>query len=198
MHDTPSKDRRVRKTRTLLLEAMGALLHEKPYDAIALKEILHRANVGRSTFYAHFRDKDQLLSSALHDLLRRSPDAASRLPCPERVLRFSLPVLEHIDRQRRAGAAAGSSGMDRRGRALLHQQLEREIARLVTDEVERGVRRQPPLAGGMPAELLIRHVTSSFTAVLDWWADNPGRTPAEVDSLFRALVLPALSRALDA
>jgi AcrR family transcriptional regulator len=53
----PMKDRRVQKTRGLLLEALVSLIHEKSYDSIAVKEILHRANVGRSTFYMHFPGK---------------------------------------------------------------------------------------------------------------------------------------------
>lgn len=195
MHDTPSKDRRVRKTRTLLLEALGSLLHEKPYDSIVLKEILHRADVGRSTFYAHFRDKDELLSSAMRDLLGRSPDPGV-LPRSERALRFSLPVLEHVDRQR---LARWPGAMGKRGRSILHRRLEREITRLLTDEIQSGISQCGPLGGGVPAELLVRHVTSSFTAILDWWAESGSRmTAAEVDSLFRSLVLPALSRALDA
>jgi hypothetical protein len=56
MHEKQRNDRRIQKTRTLLLEALGALIHEKAYDSIVVKEILHRANVGRSTFYVHFRE----------------------------------------------------------------------------------------------------------------------------------------------
>ena len=56
-----STDRRVQKTQDLLHGALASLIHEKSYDAIVVKEILARANVGRSTFYTHFRDKDELL-----------------------------------------------------------------------------------------------------------------------------------------
>jgi len=52
------KDRRVQKTRTLLHEALVSLIREKPYDEMVVKEILDRANVGRSTFYTHYRNKD--------------------------------------------------------------------------------------------------------------------------------------------
>src|SRR5215472_8427798 len=64
------KDRRIQKTQKLLHEALGSLIREKPYEEIVVKEILDRANVGRSTFYMHFRDKDELLTSVLHDMLR--------------------------------------------------------------------------------------------------------------------------------
>ena len=63
-------DRRVQRTKTSLRAALIGLAREKPYDSIAVKEILDRANVGRSTFYAHFRDKKDLLESGIHEMLR--------------------------------------------------------------------------------------------------------------------------------
>lgn len=172
-------DRRVRRTRAQLLSALGTLIHEKPYDAIALKEILHRANVGRSTFYTHFGDKDELLAAAMADLLRVAPAATPRC---ERALRFSLPIFRHVDEHRRA------TNMGERGRASLHAQLEHEIARVVAAEL----RGEAP--GRVPTELAIRHVTSTFVTVLDWWVDTSSAlSPADVDRLFRALVLPALT-----
>src|SRR5262245_41400479 len=61
-------DRRVQKTRKLLQDALIELVAEKGYEAVSIREILDRANVGRSTFYAHFQDKDQLLHSILDRL----------------------------------------------------------------------------------------------------------------------------------
>lgn len=63
------KDRRVQKTQSSLRQALLSLLAEKPYDSVAVKEILDRANVGRSTFYMHFRDKDDLLVSGIDDMI---------------------------------------------------------------------------------------------------------------------------------
>ena len=57
-------DRRIERTKRLLHGALGSLIHQKSYDDIVVKEILARANVGRSTFYTHFRDKDELLESS--------------------------------------------------------------------------------------------------------------------------------------
>lgn len=61
-------DRRVQKTRKLLQDALIELVTEKSYEAVTIQEILDKANVGRSTFYAHFQDKDQLLHSILDRL----------------------------------------------------------------------------------------------------------------------------------
>src|SRR3990172_8985094 len=61
-------DRRVQKTRKLLQDALIELVAEKGYETVTIQELLDRANVGRSTFYAHFQDKDQLLHSILDRL----------------------------------------------------------------------------------------------------------------------------------
>lgn len=71
-------DARVRRTRNRLRDAIVSLIHEKSYPAIAVKEILERADVGRSAFYAHFSNKDTLLASGLERMLHAT--APRRLP----------------------------------------------------------------------------------------------------------------------
>ncbi len=56
-----SIDRRILKTRRLLSDALISLIIEKGYDAVTVQDIIDRANVGRSTFYSHFENKEQLL-----------------------------------------------------------------------------------------------------------------------------------------
>ena len=65
-------DRRIQRTRALLHEALGSLIPEKAYDRITIADVLNRAQVSRSTFYMHFRDKDNLLASGM----RASADGA--------------------------------------------------------------------------------------------------------------------------
>jgi len=55
------EDRRTQKTKKFLAEALKQLILEKGYDAITVQDIIDRADVGRSTFYAHYEGKDQLL-----------------------------------------------------------------------------------------------------------------------------------------
>ena len=56
-------DARVRRTRDALGDALIALMQEKPFDTIKVQDVLDRAHVSRSTFYAHYSDKDDLLMS---------------------------------------------------------------------------------------------------------------------------------------
>ncbi|BDT93411.1 TetR family transcriptional regulator [Nocardia sputorum] len=85
-------DRRVRRTRAMLHRALIELMIERSYDRITVRDILDRADVGRSTFYAHYRDKDDLLLRSSTDYLRAAmaaaePDAdAPELLAPVRTL----------------------------------------------------------------------------------------------------------------
>ncbi len=56
-------DRRVQRTRELLQKALIELISERGYDAITIQDIVDRANVGRTTFYLHYRSKDELFMS---------------------------------------------------------------------------------------------------------------------------------------
>jgi AcrR family transcriptional regulator len=193
VRDTRARDRRVQKTRRLLLQALGSLLHEKRYDAIVVQDILDRADVGRSTFYTHFRDKDDLLQSAVRDVLRATvPDASPSGRRSEQVLRFSRPMFEHIAQHLRAA----KGGMGTRSRAMVHERLRQALAERVAEEVGSVARR--PKSAAVPTELVVKLVTSTFVVVLDWWVERGGKMAVEdVDEVFRALVLPSLAAAID-
>lgn len=188
-----TKGRRIQRTQQLLHQALGSLIQEKPYNSIVVKEILERANVGRSTFYAHFRDKDDLLVDGIHDLLDSAAATAptSSTPRSERLIWFSLPLFEHIERHRHttraeADAAAWSS---------VHAHLQRVLTELVADDLEgerplgRSTRRR------IPSDLLARYVASFM---LSWWVGTRSPLlPKEINDHFRSLILPSLAAVLD-
>jgi AcrR family transcriptional regulator len=189
-------DRRIQKTRGLLREALVSLIHEKSYDAIPVKEILDRANVGRSTFYTHFRDKDELLVSGIHDilLLPYSDRLSSRAKGYENIIRFSLPIFEYHDRHRRMGAAR----MGPKGRAIIHEHLQKVIAGLIGEDVRKAFHGRRKETGQIPPGVLVQYIASTFILVLNWWAESKTPLPSkEVNGLFRALVLPTLSAIFD-
>jgi AcrR family transcriptional regulator len=60
-------DLRIRRTRERLGAALIALIEEKPIDNVTVREVLDRAEVGRSTFYLHYQDKNDLLVSQMEN-----------------------------------------------------------------------------------------------------------------------------------
>lgn len=196
-----TKDRRIEKTKRFLHEALGSLIREKPYDEIAVQEILDRADVGRSTFYMHFRGKDELLVSAIREVLgpiRGTREAGPAGGLGGRITSFSLGVFEHIDQHRRTAAAMMGAG----AWAVVHEHLRRVLAEQIAGDVKkhlRGRQRRPSdgAAGQIPPELLAQYVAATFILVLNWWIESRNRLEAtEVDALFQALVEPALGRVL--
>jgi AcrR family transcriptional regulator len=185
-------DRRIQKTRDLLHQALASLILEKPYEKIAVKEILDRANVGRSTFYMHFHDKDELLASTFQDILHaiRSAGPPSSAGRHERILWFSLPIFEHVQQHRsRAGIKMGT-----RGRAIIHEHLRTVLADLIAEEVHKSLQGCGKKASDISPALLAHFIASTFILVLDWWLEDRKELPPQaINDVFRSLVLPALT-----
>ena len=184
------KDRRVQKTERLLRDALGALIHEKSYDSIAVREILERANVGRSAFYAHFPDKDALLVAGIRQTLSEVP--SGQLPPSAQTFApfvgFSHGVFEHIASVRHIGTAMKS----RKGRAIVHHHLRRVLVEKVAEAFRGRV-----LQGGnrVPPDLLAEYVVGTFLLVLNWWVESGSALSArEADEVFLSLVLPTLAK----
>jgi Transcriptional regulator len=188
MSDMRKTDSRVGRTKLLLHRSLATLIHEKRYDAIVVKEILARANVARSTFYAHFDGKEELLLSSIRYVLAAARDRLPELSDPvDKLLYFSLPVLQHIEAHlQQAPAGAPRSG---------HRQVHRRLERLLLEQVEADIRRAPldRAIPAMPPELLAKHLVTTFLAVIDWWLQRrPAPSSREADDAYRALVEPVL------
>lgn len=184
-------DRRVERSQNLLREALRSLVSEKDYDQIAVQEIIDRANIGRSTFYTHFRGKDELLLSGIHEMLGSVPATSSASPGKryEKLIWFSLAVFSAVGHHRHAGDAR----MGPRGRAVLHGHLQKVLAKRIAEEVKKDLAPRKAV-GPIPRDLLLQYVASTFILVLDWWVEGRSKlSPEEVNGVFRALVLPALA-----
>jgi len=188
-------DARVRRTQQRLRDAIVSLIHEKSYPAIAIKEILVRADVGRSAFYAHFSNKDALLASGIEQMLHATGPRA--LPTGVgpfgKVLSFSFPVFDYIGRCRHAADAK----MGRKGRAFVHQHLRRVLSNTIRDDVRQALQAGDGLKSAIPADLAAEYIVTTFILVLNWWVESSSPLAArEVDDVFLRLVVPAVTSAL--
>lgn len=174
-------DRRVRRTRELLRGALLSLIQDKGYDRITVQDILERADIGRSTFYAHYRDKDDLLHSGFDDI--RAALAAEQEVVAERSARrgeFLEPlrvVFHHVDRYRYLGPPITRKGG---GGEVVIRVLEHHVAELVREHLRASF---PGLDDrGADAEAAARFVTGACMGLLTWWIQ--GQAPYSEDEIF--------------
>ena len=181
-------DRRVMRTRTLLYDALITLVHRKPYDQITIEDILRQADVSRSTFYAHFTSKDDLLKRSLDRLkslltsaleekiaLMGTPDQGSPVE-PSRVL------FEHVARLKdvQLALAAGSGG------ALVLDAVDAVLTSLLSKVVHES---------DLPRSLVIRQIVGTFQTTLAWWLEEQSLHSAdEVDQYFRQLLVSGIPK----
>lgn len=176
-------DARVRRTRDALGDALVALMHEKPFDTITVQDVLDRAKIGRSTFYSHYSDKDDLLMSDAEEffesvamLLSRRDDKSDRV----------FPVREffaHISEAKQFVEALMSAGKFHDNMELAHGLFARGIERRLS-ELPRG---QGIPANERPA-IAFAHA-GTLLSLLSWWIDRGMKqTPAEMDQLFHKMV----------
>src|SRR5688572_21269164 len=106
MKEPKATDRRVLRTRRTLRNALVELILERGWDEVSVQDVCERADVGRSTFYMHFADKEELLFSGFDDLRKEvRAQLAAQGDAGPRVLGFARGLLEHAHENQRLGRA---------------------------------------------------------------------------------------------
>ncbi|MEO6392545.1 MAG: TetR/AcrR family transcriptional regulator [Pyrinomonadaceae bacterium] len=192
MHDEPEKiDRRAGRTQDALRKALIGLILEKRYDSITVQDIIDRANVGRSTFYAHFKDQDDLF---LRDIERVLNQVAQHIDWSNVSEPHCVPIRElftHVqDFERFFKALARSRKVDwfyRNGRRILAQCLETSLTKALVAGTRPGV----------PIPIIANYLAGSMLDMLRWWVDHDmPESPERMDQVFHELVLPGVRQAL--
>lgn len=179
------KDRRIERTRRTLHEALIRLVLERGWDEISVKDVCEAADVGRSTFYAHFADKDELMASGFDGLgaWLRAPETRAH-GRPDTVLAFAWPLVVHALEFRPLFRAliGKQSGriMQRRFRALVFELVGEELA-------ERDL-------GALPREATVRFVASGVVELLSWMLESRRAGAEAVDREIQALVARVVAR----
>ncbi|MBI4913829.1 MAG: TetR/AcrR family transcriptional regulator [Acidobacteria bacterium] len=157
----PSPDRRVRRTRASLQEALASLLTEQDWDQINVQEICDRADVGRSTFYLHFQGKEQLLSESFGGLRRFLQDPARHPGGRIEGLPFLRRLLQHVLEQRKLFQAVIGRGSSQ----LVQARFRGMVAELTEEDLLRSAK------PGWRREVTARFLAGAIVEALAWWVD---------------------------
>ena len=178
----------------MLQHALTSLILKKGYETITIQEICDEANVGRSTFYAHYTSKDDLKRSGFEHLRKeladRQRDArATPGDIRDRSLGFSLTMFEHasdhIDLYR---ALIGG-----RGGTVSLGQIRKMLSELVRSDLAPTDGKNA--ADTVPRELVVQYVVGAFMAVMTWWLDGGAKLPPKrIDAMFRRLAMEGITQ----
>jgi AcrR family transcriptional regulator len=184
-------DRRIPRTRAMLQHALTSLILKKGYEAITIQDIRDAANVGRSTFYAHYTSKDNLKRSGFEhlrkELVDRQRDAqAAPGDVKDRSLGFSLTMFEHArDHLDLYRALVGG-----RGGAVSLGQIRKMLSDLVRNEFAAPAKN----SADIPRELAVQYVVGAYMSVLTWWLDGGAKLPPKrIDAMFRRLATEGIT-----
>ena len=191
------EDRRVRRTRRMLREALLSLIVEKGYDQVTVQDVLDRADLSRATFYAHFRDKDDLLVSGFAEL---------RETLREAMAAFARGESEHSGQGRAATHALFAHVTEHRGlyRALVGSRAGTLVLRHVRAELV-GLAREHfadviarrRMVPAVPVEVIAEHAVGALLGVLTWWLDDATPYSTEqIAAMLERLTTPALEAGL--
>jgi AcrR family transcriptional regulator len=182
--DDKVTDRRVQRTRQLLLDALNVLIVEKGYEAMTVQDVIDRANVGRSTFYAHFQDKEDLLLKAVETLWADLEAHLKNVRTEgEIVWNLSLSMFQHAQSQRPLYKAL----IGKQGGNVAMKHIQKQLYVVVFEHLRLALSRNNT---NFPPEILTQHVVNSFISLLTWWLDNNANYTAEqMNNFYRQLVL---------
>jgi AcrR family transcriptional regulator len=161
-------DQRVRHTRISIVEALVRLALDRRYDQIKTSDLIAAAGVGRSTFYEHFRSKDEVLLTAMEPLLLPIANAAAGRGAKAHL----RAMLDHAWHQRALGRVVLDS------RAAVR--LQRKLAAMIEARLEENESRLVPLA------MLAMSAAASQLSMLRMWIGGEGSCSS--DALARQMI----------
>lgn len=155
-------DRRQRKTRAAIFMALQTLLERKSYSAITVQDIIDEADIGRSTFYAHFETKDDLLQNLCLDIFRHV--FTDLLPQEEDTLDLRNLELKlgHILYHLKENHVNIRSILSTDGDGLFMEFFKQHLTQLFS-------RYTALFPQEIPTDFLIHHLAGSFAETVKWW-----------------------------
>jgi AcrR family transcriptional regulator len=202
-------DRRIQRTRQSLRSALLELIKEKGYDSISTEEITERANVGRATFYLHYKDKEDLLLDEFREMTNQKVQVLSEIPFSawlqsgedagtakgKRPAPPLLIVFEHIyDNAELYNILVKS---ERSGRII--ERIRKISTEAIVKFVETKTKTDPiPFRFKVPIEFFAAFFSGALLSTVDWWLEEGlHHTPREITYLFQDLFIQGATSAVD-
>ena len=201
-------DRRVQRTKQALRKALLELIKDKGYDSISVEEITRQANLGRATFYLHYKDKEDLLVDEFNEIVNERARTISEIPfsawlpdlenpdpkvenkpAPPLLMAFQH-VANHADIYR---ILLQNEKSDR-----IFERIRKIITQAITDFMQRKAKSDPiPILSEVPIDLLAAYFSGALLSCVDWWLEQElSYSPEEMTRMFQRLFFPGARKIL--
>jgi AcrR family transcriptional regulator len=182
-------DRRIRRTRRALAEALIQLTSERPYATIQVRDITDRADVGYATFYRHYDSKDDLML-AVFDAVTSELEISTVAKDDSYFEQEGNRLFSHVRRYENLyRSILQSQGFVRKLRDLLAQRIKSHI-QLHSEEL---------IDLAFPIDLAANHMVVSLIGLIEWWLDQRLSLPVEeMARIYERLIVRATWYALSA
>jgi AcrR family transcriptional regulator len=185
-----TSDRRTRRTRHKVSGALLDLIKEKRFDDITVQNLIDRAGVGRSTFYSHFRDKEDAFE---HQWEQFNRHLAEQIKWDKAGKDSFFPVkifFQHLQESQ-----SFYQGLVRSGKV---EEIFKKGVEYLSHNIETALSaRFKPLQVAIPIPVLSHYLANEFFGLLKWWLDaQMPYTPETMDAMFHRLVNPTVESVL--
>ena len=174
-------DRRKMKTRRAVFTAFEKLLSTKRYRHITVQDILDEADVGRSTFYAHFETKDDLLNAMCAELF----DHVFESDPPKEAYHdfskgdYSLEKrLAHMCHHLYENRAEMLRLLSHEGADVYYGYFSRNLKNIFFRELS-DIKKQLNVPDTVPDDFLLHQLSEGIISALRFWVDESMKTPPE-------------------
>ena len=186
-------DRRQKKTRDAIFHAFALLLEEKNYKNISVQEIIDKADVGKTTFYAHFDTKDFLLQELCNTLFDH---VFSKNPAIDTEGNFNISnknakkIVIHIIYHLQDSKKSISKLFTGESKDIFIAYFSKYLDEMITKYILRVIN---PKQSEVPESFLKNHISSTFVNMIEWWIKGGMKeTPEELCGYFFAVIEPIL------
>lgn len=173
-------DRRSLRTRKMLSDSLVYTLKRKRYENISIQDILEQANVGRSTFYTHFYDKEDLLISSFEHILdsfihpQKADNKNSAYALP------SLSLFKHAQEYHSLYIALVHGGCAELVLKNAHTHLYQKVEEYLLSVKE---------SSNIPIPILADYLVGTLINLLKWWLENyMPLKPEEMNQIYHQLI----------
>jgi AcrR family transcriptional regulator len=180
--DSPNRfERHKQRTRQLLMHATLELISEKGYEEVSVQDITDRADLGRGTFYLHFKNKEEVLWMILEEYFDRESavvnERVANVPSPRKEYLSWIAFFENARRHQNIYNLIQNANS-----AFLRERVFKYFVNLHERNLRAG---RYTTSIDLPPDFLAAFAGGATLSVLDWWMEDPQRyTAREVAGMF--------------